>query len=86
MNGELLAPLIPIAAIIAFTVTRLAKIKAQGMLAGGDPQTTHRLDALEQDLDAVRQELAEAQERIDFAERLLAQQKQERIEQPRDLA
>ena len=86
MNGEFLAPLIPIVAIIAFTVVRLAKIRSQGMLAGPDAHTMQRLDAIEQELDGVRQELAEAQERIDFTERLLTQQKQERVEAPRDLA
>lgn len=32
------------------------------------------LQALEGDVDSLRQELAEAQERLDFAERMLAQQ------------
>ncbi len=41
----------------------------------GDPA---RLDALEGDVANLRRELAEAQERIDFAERVLAQQAEQR--------
>lgn len=38
---------------------------------GGEPQA--RLEALEADMSNLRQELSETQERLDFAERLLAQ-------------
>ena len=79
MNGDFLAPLIPIVAIVAFAMVRIAKIRAQAMI-GGDQQGAQRLDAVEQDLYALRQELSEAQERIDFAERLLSQQKNDRLE------
>lgn len=37
------------------------------------PPGSDRLDALEADLGGLRQELSETQERLDFAERLLAQ-------------
>jgi hypothetical protein len=37
-----------------------------------------RLDALELEMTNLRQELAEAQERLDFAERVLAQQPETR--------
>ncbi|MBA2292545.1 MAG: hypothetical protein H0W15_08820 [Gemmatimonadales bacterium] len=75
--GDVLAPLIPVAAIIAFTVIRLAKYRAQARVAGGDPHAANRLDAVEQEVDALRQDLSEAQERLDFAERMLAQRKPE---------
>lgn len=39
---------------------------------GGDPRLREDLDALRGELDDVRQQLAESQERLDFAERLLA--------------
>jgi hypothetical protein len=43
-----------------------------------------RLQALENEVGSLRQELGEAQERIDFAERLLAQQRPpERLDQGR---
>lgn len=80
--GDVLAPLIPIAAIAAFTMIRLAKYRAQARLSGGDPNSGHRLDAVETEVDALRQELSETQERLDFAERMLAQRKHEPIAPP----
>jgi nitrogen fixation/metabolism regulation signal transduction histidine kinase len=44
--------------------------------AGGEVETG--LDALQLEVNALRQELGEAQERIDFAERVLAQESQVR--------
>jgi hypothetical protein len=42
-----------------------------------------RLDGLEHDVTELRRELTEAQERIDFTERLLAQgQRPDRLDQP----
>jgi hypothetical protein len=41
-----------------------------------------RLEALELEVSQVRRELEEAQERLDFTERLLAQGRQESIVQP----
>jgi len=49
---------------------------AQRMGAGqvaGDIDMEARVEALELEVSSLRQELAEAQERLDFAERLLAQ-------------
>jgi predicted nucleic acid-binding Zn-ribbon protein len=64
-------PLIPIVAIAAFTVLRLAKLRASHpeALPGA---SAARLAALEHDVQALQQELAETQERLDFAERLLS--------------
>ena len=77
MNPEFLAPLIPIAAIVAFTVFKLAKLRADR------PQSVPadvnaRLEALEHGFDGLQQELAETQERLDFAERLLTKTRDER--------
>ncbi|MEO5826009.1 MAG: hypothetical protein ABIR59_08990 [Gemmatimonadales bacterium] len=80
--GDVLAPLIPVAAILAFTVIRIAKYRAQVRLSGGDPNTGHRLDAVEMEVDALRQDLSETQERLDFAERMLAQRKHEPLAPP----
>ena len=41
-----------------------------------------RLDALEADVSYLRQELAEAQERLDFTERVLAQRPEQRRVEP----
>ncbi|HEY7194105.1 MAG TPA: hypothetical protein VH439_10235 [Gemmatimonadales bacterium] len=67
--------LVPIIAIIAFAVIKIARINAAraadtpGDLAG-------RVEELEQGLQHVQQQLAETQERLDFAERLLAKGKE----------
>jgi hypothetical protein len=77
MNPEFLAPLIPIAAIIAFAAVKIVGIRAKGpQLPATD--ITARLDALEQGYEALHQELAETQERLDFAERILSKAREER--------
>jgi hypothetical protein len=62
-----------VAAIAAWGAVKIAKIKAQSHAAGADPDTTARLQALEQEVGTLRQEMVEAHERLDFAERVLAQ-------------
>jgi hypothetical protein len=64
---------IPIAAILAWGAVRIATIQAE-QKKGGDPGTAERLHLLEGEVGTMRQELSETQERLDFAERLLAQQ------------
>jgi hypothetical protein len=77
MNPEFLAPLIPVAAIIAFTVIKLARIRASRPESlSGDVMA--RLEALEQGVHGLEQDLADTQERLDFAERLLSQAREER--------
>lgn len=48
-----------------------------------DTKSEARLDALEREMDGLRQELAETQERLDFAERVLSQQRADRLEPPK---
>ena len=63
--------LVPIVAIIAFAVIKIARINAaRSADAPGD--LVNRVDELERELQSVQQQLAETQERVDFAERLLA--------------
>ena len=73
MNPGELALLIPIVAIIAGTVVKLSRMK----LESNNPAVGHdalaRIEALEGELDGLRRELSETQERVDFTERLLAQ-------------
>lgn len=68
----ILALAIPVVAIIANGVHKLAKLKleeARLRIQGGD---TPELQDLRAEVDTMRSELNELQERVDFAERLLA--------------
>jgi hypothetical protein len=77
MDPQVLAPLIPIVAIIAFAAVRIARIRAtRPELPSAD--VTARLEALEHGFEGLQQELAETQERLDFAERLLTKTREER--------
>ena len=77
MDPQFLAPLIPIAAIIAFTVVKLARIRASRQ-ESLPSDVTARLEALEHDFQRLEGDLAETQERLDFAERLLTKTREER--------
>lgn len=70
MNPAVLALLIPIVAIVCGTIIRLRSRDAAGERPA---ELSHRLEALETEVGALRQELGETQERLDFTERLLAQ-------------
>ncbi|MBA3259919.1 MAG: hypothetical protein H0T68_10715 [Gemmatimonadales bacterium] len=76
MDPAFLAPFIPITAIIAFAAVKIARLRA----APGSPaaDVTARLELLERSVQDVQQELAETQERLDFAERLLSKARQDR--------
>jgi len=66
--------MIPIAAIVMAGLVKIARLWSPGGQGGtGVKQLEARLDIVEQDLSSVQQDLAETQERLDFAERLLAQ-------------
>jgi hypothetical protein len=73
MDHGVIALMIPIVAIVCATLLKLARLRAgDGQGASGD-EIRHRLDTVEQEQVELRRELAEAQERLDFAERLLTQ-------------
>lgn len=74
VDPGVLALSIPIVAIISLAAVRIAKLWAPPM-RGSDPELAMKVEAMEQDLATLRQELAETQERLDFAERLLAKPK-----------
>jgi hypothetical protein len=77
MDPAVLQPLIPIAAIIMFGLVKISR----HWRSDGHPQTgalEARLTAVEQELATLQQDLSEAQERLDFAERLLAQSREEK--------
>jgi hypothetical protein len=77
MDPVFLGPLIPIAAIIAFAAVKIAQLRAnRSALPSAD--VIARLEALEHEVQSLHQELAETQERVDFAERLLTKAREER--------
>jgi hypothetical protein len=82
MDPGSLALLIPIVAIAAGAAVKVAKIVTQGRNRDGDPQTSERLAALEDEVVALRGEVDETHERLDFTERLLAQQRPGEIKPP----
>ena len=78
MDPSTLGALIPIVAILAFAGIRVARILTSRQPAR-DPDTANRLAALEEEMATVRRQLEEAYERLDFTERLLAQQHTDRL-------
>lgn len=76
MGPESLVLLIPISAIIMIGLVKIARLWSPGYQGPGGPavkQLEARLEAVEQELAGLHHELSETQERLDFAERLLAQ-------------
>jgi len=65
---------IPVLAVVFNGLTKLARIKAESQQALGS-EVMDRLGELESEVQVLRQQLTEAQERLDFAERLLAKPK-----------
>ena len=65
------------AGIPALTILKLARLRAANA-ASPSADVTGRLEALEQDVQSLHHELAETQERLDFAERLLSQAREDR--------
>jgi len=72
-----LTPLIPIVAIVAFAAIKMARIRASHPESSSSELTT-RVEELERAVQGVQKELAETQERLDFAERLLTKGREER--------
>jgi hypothetical protein len=72
-----LAPLIPVAAIIAFAAVKIVSLRSR-RLDSAPADIAARLEAVERDVQGLQQELAETQERVDFAERLLSQAREGR--------
>ena len=74
--------LIPVAAILVFGAIKIASILARGRAGAADPDAAARLQAVETELGTLRHELGEVHERLDFAERLLAQHTPTRLDPP----
>jgi hypothetical protein len=77
MDPAFLVPLIPIVAIIAFAAVRIARLRAT-LPESASSDVSARLEALEHSVHGIQQELAETQDRLDFAERLLSKAREER--------
>jgi len=83
MDKQALAVMIPVLAVfftglvvLSRTVIGKAIARRIGGEAGSGRELEERVAQLETDLDQVRGELAESQERLDFTERALAQVKE----------
>lgn len=79
MDKQALAVLIPVlslffSGLIAFSFTRLGKAVAKRIEGGGDSVMAERLSRLEIEQDRLRSELADAHERLDYAERVIARE------------
>ena len=72
-----LTPLIPVVAIIALAAVKIARMRVPRP-ESPSADVRARLEALERSVQGLRQELAETQERLDFAERLLSKARDER--------
>jgi predicted nucleic acid-binding Zn-ribbon protein len=72
-----LAALLIFVGIPALTVFKIARLRAS---RSQSPSTdvTERLEAVERRVEDLQQELAETQERLDFAERLLAKAREDK--------
>src|SRR6266511_1607707 len=74
MELLLLIPIVAITAVVAAKFARMRATRSESL----SRDVTARLEALEHALQSVQQELAETQERLDFAERLLSKAREER--------
>jgi len=70
MDPGVIGALIPIVAIVAVAGVKIARMFAARPQATSTDLTS-RLETLEHNLQSLEQQLAETQERLDFAERLL---------------
>ena len=81
MDKQALAVLIPVitmffTGLIAFSFTRLGKALAKRIEGGGiDSDIAERLVRLELEQDRLQRELADAHDRLDFAERVIARER-----------
>lgn len=64
-------------AIVAIAAAKVPRLRAS-QPESSSADVTARLEALERGVQGLQQELADTQERLDFAERLLSQAREER--------
>lgn len=76
MDAGAIALLIPIAAIVMGGLVKIARDFARGRRTEDVGPLDARMETLEHERTSVRRDLSETQERLDFAERLLAQSRE----------
>jgi hypothetical protein len=76
MDHLAVALLIPVAVIVMGGLTQIARELSRGRRHPDLRALDAQMEALEQEVRSVRQDLSETQERLDFAERLLAQSRE----------
>lgn len=79
MNPEALVLLIPIAAIVMTGLVKIARLWGPGAQSQSGPVVQRleaRMEQMEQELATLQHDLSETQERLDFAERMLAQSRE----------
>ena len=76
-SAVFLVALITVVGTAAVTIVKVARLWATRR-ESPSPDVTARLEALERVVQGLQQEQAEAQERLDFAERLLSKAREER--------
>ena len=72
-----LGALLILVGIPAFTVLKIARLRANRPQSPPG-EVSERLEAVERRVEELQQELAETQERLDFAERLLSKAREQR--------
>lgn len=82
-NLVFLAPFIPFLMMLPPSLAAIWIANRWLKARGTSAQVQAELKSLREELDALRQAQAESQERIDFAERLLAQLRETRRELPK---
>jgi hypothetical protein len=82
MGPEVLGPLIPVVAILAYAGIKIARIVTQARPPAQDPEAAAQIAALQDEVGALRRELDDVHERLDFTERLLARQHTDRLGPP----
>jgi hypothetical protein len=81
MDAGIVALVIPIAAIVTGGAVKIVRVRESSRQGPGDGPTAAieaRLAEIEHDLNALRGELSETQERLDFTERLLSQAREDK--------
>jgi hypothetical protein len=80
VDMDLLVPALTVVAIFAISAVGVVKVARLRARRSESPSSdvTARVEALERDVQGIQRELAETQERLDFAERLLSQPREER--------
>jgi hypothetical protein len=85
-TGQLVLILIfavPICGIVFSSLEKIARYKAKAATGPETSELSARVQALEGEMEGMRQQLAETQERLDFAERLLAWSEPAKVPEPR---